>query len=345
MTEPRSSRGLSRRAFTAGSASLAIGAPAIVRAQGLTKVKITQPSESLSYMPIYVGRAKEFFKEAGIELELVVTRGDGPDVQALMAKEVEFVATPPHHLYTLYLQNRKLLGICGILGRCGINMVISKDAATERNVSEDSPFEKKLAALKGLTFGISTPGSLTYNMGLYYILRAGLKPQEDAKVVGTGVGTAALAAMSNKIANASMFPSPTADEAVARGFATWLINNTRGQDPDLKEFLHAVVYVRPDYLSENADLCKRMIGAMVKSSRWIKSQPVDEVAKALRPFFSSLDEKVFASALGNVREAVIPDGKMTAAASEAYQKVLLMTGHLKSAVAFDSVFTNQYLPG
>ena len=87
-------------------------------------------------MPIYVGRAKNFFKEAGIDLELVVTRGDGPDVQALMAKEVEFVATPPHHLYTLYLQNRKLLGVCGVLGRCGINMVISKEAAAERDVSE-----------------------------------------------------------------------------------------------------------------------------------------------------------------------------------------------------------------
>ena len=42
---------------------------------------------------------------------------------------------------------------------------------------------------------------------------------------------------------------------------------------------------------------------------------------------------------------MIPDGKMTAAASEAYQKVLLMTGHLKSPVAFDAVFTNKYLPG
>ena len=51
-------------------------------------------------MPIYVGRARNFFKEVGIDLELVVTRGDGPDVQALMAKEVEFVATPPHHLST-----------------------------------------------------------------------------------------------------------------------------------------------------------------------------------------------------------------------------------------------------
>src|SRR5215467_8432777 len=258
---------LTRRGFTLGTASLSLlGAPAIVRAQGLTKVRITQPSESLSYMPIYLGRSKDFFKEAGIDLQVVITRGDGPDVQALMAKEVEFVATPPHHLYTLYLQNRKLLGIAGILGRCGTNMVISKDVAAERNVSEDSPFEKKLAALKGLTFGVSTPGSLTYNMGLYYILRAGLKPQEDAKVVGTGTGTAALAAMSNKIANASMFPSPTADEAVARGFAVWLINNTRGQDPDLKEFLHAVVYVRPDYHAENTDLCRRLIAALVKSS-------------------------------------------------------------------------------
>ena len=56
-------------------------------------------------------------------------------------------------------------------------------------------------------------------------------------------------------------------------------------------------------------------------------------------------EPVFTRAVGNVREAVIPDGKMTAAASEAYQKVLLMTGHLKSPVAFDAVFTNKYLPG
>jgi NitT/TauT family transport system substrate-binding protein len=349
MTEVGRARRISRRSFTlgtaAGIASLGlVGSPAILRAQGLTKVRITQPSESLSYMPIYVGRANGYFKEAGIDLELVVTRGDGPDVQALMAKEVEFVATPPHHLYTLYLQNRKLLGVAGILGRCGINMVISKEAAAERGISESSPFEKKLAALKGLTFGVSTPGSLTYNMGLYYILRAGLKPQEDAKVVGTGVGTASLAAMSNKIANASMFPSPTADEAVHRGFAQWLINNTRGQDPDLKEFLHAVIYVRPDYLADNTDLCKRMIGAVVKSAAWIKSSPVDEVAKAIRPFFSSLDEAVYTSALGNVREAVIPDGRMTPAASDAYQKVLLMTGHLKSPVAFDAVFTNQYLP-
>ena len=92
----RRMNGLTRRRFALGTAVLAVAAPAIVRAQGLTKVKITQPSESLSYMPIYVGRARNFFKEVGIEVELVVTRGDGPDVQALMVRlGLIPVASPP----------------------------------------------------------------------------------------------------------------------------------------------------------------------------------------------------------------------------------------------------------
>ena len=96
MAEQRRNPNLSRRTFAAGSATLVIGAPAIVRAQGLVKVRITQPAESLSYMPIYVGRAKEFFKEAGIDLELVVTRGDGPDVQALWRRRSN--SSPPRRI-------------------------------------------------------------------------------------------------------------------------------------------------------------------------------------------------------------------------------------------------------
>jgi NitT/TauT family transport system substrate-binding protein len=338
------SRRVTRRSFALGSLA-AVAAPSILRAQAMTKVKITQPADSLTYMPVYVARAKDLFKEAGLDVQVVVTRGDGPDVQALMAREVEFVATPPHHLYTLYLQNRKLLGVCGILGRCGINLVIAKDAAAERGVSESSPIEKKLQSLKGLTIGASAPGSLTYNIAQYYIQRGGYNPQTDAKVVASGTGAAAIAAMRNKIVNAYAFSSPLTDELVNIGVADWLINNTRAQDPELKEFLHAVIYVRPDYLNENTALVKRMIGALVKASIWIKSAPVEEVAKVARPFFASLDEKVYTSALANVREAIIPDGRMTAAGSDAYQKVLLQTGHLKGPVAFDSVFTNQYLPG
>ncbi len=333
-----------RRGVLAGAAA-ALAVPRMVRAQGLTKVRITQPADSLSYMPIYVGRARDMFKAAGIDLELVITRGDGPDVQALMAREVQFVATPPHHLYTLHLQGRQLLGVCGILGRCGINLVISKQAAAERRISADSPIEAKLGALRGLTIGASAPGSLTFNIAQYYILRAGLDPQRDARVVASGTGPAAIAAMRNNIVNAYSFSSPLTDQMVETGIADWLINNTRGQDPALREFLHAVIYVRPDYARENADLVRRMVRVIVESSAWIRANPVEQVASTIRPFFSRLDEAVFFSALGNVREAVVPDGKMSPAGSDAYQEVLIRTGHLRQRVPFEAVFDTSFLPG
>ncbi len=227
MTKSQPTGSLSRRGFALGAASVVVAAPAIVRAQGLTKIKITQPSESLSYMPIYIARGRDLFKEAGLDVQVVITRGDGPDVQALMAKEVEFVATPPHHLYTLALQNQKLLGVCGILGRCGINLVISKAAAKERGITENSSFDDKLKALKGLTIGASAPGSLTFNLPQYYVQRAGSEPADRRQGGCVGTGAAAIPAMKNNIVNAySLLLAAVGSSSVHLHLADWLINDT-----------------------------------------------------------------------------------------------------------------------
>jgi NitT/TauT family transport system substrate-binding protein len=331
-----------------GALGLAAGTLLLPRqrasAAGLTKVRITQPTDSLSYMAIYAARARGLFEAAGIEVEVVITRGDGPDVQALLAGEVEFVATPPTHLYTLYLQNRKLLGICGLLGRCCINVVLHKDVAADKGVSETSPFADKLRSLAGTTIGASAPGALTYNIAEWYIQRGGMKPQVDAKVVAAGNGASAIAAMEHKVVTAYAQSSPLTDELVRRGLAIWLINNSRGDDPALQEFLHAVIYVRPDWAEQNADLTRRMIRCLVKASTWIRATPPDEVARVLRPYFASLDEGLYRSALENVREAVTADGHVSEAGSDNYEKVLLETGSLKQHVPFDAVFSRAYLP-
>jgi NitT/TauT family transport system substrate-binding protein len=313
-------------------------------AQTLTRIRITQPAESLSYMPIYVARAQQWFAAEGLDPEIVITRGDGPDVNALMAGDVEFVATPPHYLYTLFLKGQHLLGVGGILGRCGISLAISRSAAAARGVTEQSPLADKLRALKGLTIGVSAPGSLTYNIAEYYARRAGLALQTDVKIVPIGANAAIIAAMQHGIIDCAANNSPLTDELVQRGLAGWLINNTLGEDPALKDFLHAVIYVRPDYLQNNPDVVRRMLRALVRAEKFIHDNPVETIAPLLRPYFKSLDEPVFLSAIRNVREAVIPDGKMTEAASDGYENVLLSIGYLKQKVPFDAVFTNAYLP-
>ena len=49
-------------------------------AQELTKLRMTIPVTSLTFYPVFVAQDKGFFKKHGVEFEIVVTQGDGPDV-------------------------------------------------------------------------------------------------------------------------------------------------------------------------------------------------------------------------------------------------------------------------
>ncbi len=87
-------------ALVAGVAGCVASGPRPAAAATLQKIKVSQPVDALSMMPMSVARANQYFQAEAIGLEVIVTGGDGPDVHALLAKGVEFVSTGPHHLFT-----------------------------------------------------------------------------------------------------------------------------------------------------------------------------------------------------------------------------------------------------
>lgn len=337
---------VNRRSFVQGllatAAASSLPFPSI--GQGRTKIRLAQPTDSLSYMSIFAARSLKYFDEEGIDLEVIVTGGDGPDVQALVAGEVQFVVTPPTHLLTLHQQGRSLRGIAAIVGKCAINFVIRKDAAAARGITESSPFDQKLKAIKGLRIGATIPGSLTFNLANHYIRRAGLRPQEDAQVIAAGAGPAAIAAIEKKLVDAYAYASPIVEQIIARGSSIMYINNTRGEDPELREFLHAVLYVRPDYAQKNPEITRRVTRALVRAAAWIDQHKPNEVAQVLEPFFARLPKDIFLAAVANVKDSTVPTGRITGPMVKSYQRILMEVGTLKQEVPFDAVFTNEFLP-
>ncbi len=318
-------------------------APAI-RAQSRTRIRLAQPTDSLSYMAVFAARALKYFEDEGIDLEVIITGGDGPDVQALVAGEVQFVVTPPSHLLTLYQQGRTLRGIAAVVGRLAINFAIRKDAAAVRGINEKSPFAEKLKAFKGLKIGATVPGSLSFNIASHYIRRAGLTPQVDAHVIAAGGGLAALAAIENKIVDAYAFASPLIEQMIERGHSIMFINNTVGEDPEFSEFLHAVLYVRPDYAQKNADMVRRVTRAIVKGGAWVSRNTPEEIARVLDPFFGKLSRNILLPSITNVKNAMVPTGRITPGMVKSMQRVYIETGTVKQEIPFDAVFTNEYLP-
>src|SRR4051812_15017809 len=66
------------------------------------KVRVSQPLDALSLASMYVARGNGYFADEGIEPEVITFSGGGPDVQALIAGDVEFNVTATTFLISAY---------------------------------------------------------------------------------------------------------------------------------------------------------------------------------------------------------------------------------------------------
>ncbi len=330
-------------ALLAGAVLATAGEPAA--AGELKKVKITQAVQSLIFLPTYVARAKGFFAEEGLEVEQISTGGGGPEVQALIAGEAEFaVAGATYHLSAMQ-QGKKLLAVANLGNKMAVNLVIHKEVARERGITEATAFEEKLKRIKGLTFGATRAGALTWQIGEYIIRRAGLEPQKDVRMIAAGEGPVLIAALEQRKIDVLIQSIPVPETAVHRGQAIMLFNLARGEDPLFDEFMLESLLVRPEWARANADLVRRAVRAHLKASRWIGESPPDQIADAVSQVMKvGFPREVLLAGIGSLKAAFPADGRMTERTLNISQDMMEKAGELKTRFKLADVFTAEYLP-
>ncbi|HEY7063681.1 MAG TPA: ABC transporter substrate-binding protein [Chloroflexota bacterium] len=308
------------------------------------KIRMSQPLDALSLLSVYVARANGYFTDEGIDLDVTTFSGGGPDVQALIAGDVEFDATAATFLISAYQEGTPLLGVVSILNRAIVNAVMHKDVAQARGITAATPLRDKLAALRGLTLGVSRPGSLTFQIATYWAQKAGLTPGTDVNILAVGGGSAMIASLEQHNVDVIINSPPEPDEAVRQGIGVMFINNTAGDDPDLADFLQQVVLVRPDYARDHPDEVRRVVRAFVRANRWVTEHTAEEAAALLQPYFSQMPAETLLESTRAVRVAVPADGRLTERGLGVNYDLMELAGALKARPAWDVLVTNQFLP-
>lgn len=341
----RVSRLLQRSAVVLTGTIAILGLGMGQEAKAVDQLRMTIPVPALVFYPIYVAQDKGFFAQQDIEMEVIQTQGDGPDVDALIAGSVQFTASTPNRLFTAFEQGKPLKAIMSVSNRMGIHCFISKEAAAENGISADQPLLERFKRLKGLTIGGTRPGAFTYLLAIDYLKRADLVPQDDAKVIGAGGASAMIAAVENRQIDMGCFASPVVELAVSRGKSEWFINNAQGEDPLFGDFLFELLYVRPDYAEENPEIVRRVVKALVDANEWILAASDDEHLEVLKPRFEAVEPEVLMAAIGNVKAAIEPNGCVSPQAVKAAVGFLQRVEMLKNTVPFEAVADNSFLPG
>jgi NitT/TauT family transport system substrate-binding protein len=313
-------------------------------AEAPRKVKMTIPVVAHSMTPVYLAQARGFFKEEGLEVDVTSTGGGGPDIRALIAGDVEFSFTTGDQVIIAHQEGKPLVMVMSGLNKVFINWAINKEAAKAKGITETTPLKEKLKALKGLIVGVTNPAALTAHLAHFVIRKAGYVPQQDVQVIPIGAGPTWLAAVENRKVDVALTAPPVPETAISRGHAIMFINNAKGEDPSISEFLMENLVARPETLKKDPDLVRRMVRALVKANKWAHGSSPEQVADALKPTFAKTDPAIHLAGVTAVIPTLSQDGRTTEKSVQATQEVLDVAGLLKKKVAYSDIVNNEFLP-
>ena len=158
---------VSRRSMLKGAAVIASVLPAASRSRGAGRsIKLAYCSQLLCGVPYEVARSGGHFKNHGLNVELVYTRGGSAAMQALVGGAVDYAATSldvaDHRLSPMRGADIRRFAVTGRLPLFAV-VTAPKTASTITNVK----------ALEGKTVGVSALGNADHALTLYLLKQAG----------------------------------------------------------------------------------------------------------------------------------------------------------------------------
>lgn len=311
--------------------------------QAVKKVKITIPVIAHSMLPIFVAQNKNYFSDEKLDVEVNSTNGGGPDIRALIAGDVDFSFTTGDNVILAHQEGKRLVMVMSGLNKLFINWAIHKDAAKSKGITESTPLAEKIKALKGMTIGVTNAGALTAHLASFVVRKAGLNPQSDVSIVPVGSGPTWLAALENRKVDVALTAPPTPDTAISRGFAISFINNAKGEDPSISEFLMENLIVRPETVAKDPDSVRRMVRALTRANQWALKSTAEQVAEALKPSMTTIAADLLMSGVRGVLPTLSSDGRISERSVQITQDILEQAGILKKRAPYAELVNNDFL--
>ncbi|GAA6742294.1 ABC transporter substrate-binding protein [Thermus antranikianii] len=155
-----------RREVVKGLSGLALGGLTLGQ-RGQRRIKLAFCSQLLCIIPYEVAARRGYFREEGLEVELVYARGGSQALQFLVGRAVDYAATSLDAALQAYHQGAPILRFAST-GRLPLFALAASPKAPETREIKD---------LEGRTVGVSALGNADHVLLVYLLKKAGVDPK------------------------------------------------------------------------------------------------------------------------------------------------------------------------
>src|SRR6266487_4112809 len=324
---------VSRRSLFKGAALVASVIPAArptaSDAQG-QQIKLAYCSQLLCGVPYEVARSAGHFKNHGLDVQLVYTRGGNAAIQALVGGAVDYGATSLDVAAQAYANVGADIRRFAVTGRLPLFAVVTapKTASQVQSIKD----------LEGRTIGVSALGNADHALTLYLLKQAGADAQ---KVKFATIGVNLLEALRQNQIDAGLVQEP-ALTLLRRSGARVLVNAM-----DLEDAKHHLggsfefmgVAVRAKEIEQRRPEMVALTKALADALKALRGMTGDHLTAALpKEMTTGLDLKEFGDIIARHRDSLYPETvNIDLDAAKRVEQSLVAGGLIKSGASMSGL--------
>jgi len=282
-----------RRSLLTAAAATAL--PRVAIGQTMPEIQtIRSTAKSWIWMVEDYALAGGFFTQAGVKVT-ANSSGRGTNMSALVGPSVDIEWGDPGEAMNAKKENLAFRTIAQTVGKFGSHVVVRKAILDKLGVTEASPTEARMAALKGLRMGDTGPGGAPDNLLRWLAAKGGMNPDRDLHLVPIqGGGPAIIAALQQNVIDGFCLSSPTSDLAVSKVGCAYLFNMVTNPPAELKDYTYIICNTAVKTLHDRRDALVRYVTGLALAMKAIHDEPAKFKTFALS--FLELDPSIAESA-------------------------------------------------
>ncbi|MCU0958225.1 MAG: ABC transporter substrate-binding protein [Hydrogenophaga sp.] len=315
--------------------------PQLAFAQSLEKPKVTIAvggKNLFYYLPLTIAEQLGYFKEEGLDVNIVDFAGGARALQAVVGGSADVVSGAFEHTVNMQFKGQPMRAF--VLQGLAPQIVLGVNPKTMPNY-------RSVADLKGKKIGVTAPGSSTNVLANYVLAKAGLKPS-DVSFVGVGASNGAVAAMRSGQIDAISNLDPVIT-LLQRSGDLKIVTDTRIVSEAEKVFGGPMpagcLYAPTAFTDRNPNTAQALTNAMVRANKWIQRAGPGDIIKVVPESYLLGDRAVYIDGFLAAQKALSPDGQIPPKGAETAFRALASVDSQLAAAKLDlnAVYTNAFV--
>jgi NitT/TauT family transport system substrate-binding protein len=316
-------------AVTVAMVALAVGAVPSTAAPQAIKIRYGLPTSPpvITTVGVYYALEQGFFRQEGLDVEVIPHRGSVTVVRALLSRQVDIVLTDPATMYLAHTSGAPLKIISAPVEK-GTDALVAVSSINS------------VADLRGKRFGISEPGGQQHSQVRLLAAKHGLGPDDIQFLAIGGPTERAQALLLGRVDASTMtilILKPIL-EAIDAGRLK-VLTHMGEEFPDLPT---AYNLTTDEAIRTNPVAIGRFLRAEIRGYRWAAQNP-DAAAQVAAKYIQAVDPPIMVRGVREIAKVYGLNGGVSASSVEGAQRLLVQLGVLRRAIDTSEVLAPQFV--